>query len=141
MVTETEKSEFRRIKEGFIEKFCGGKGIDIGCGTYKIKPDVVEWDKNNGDATFVSTIEDSTYDYVYSSHCLEHLYNPVIAIFNWWRILKPNGYLIITVPDRDLYEKRKTLPSFWNKDHKNFYLMDSHEPPCTLGLIPIQMAR
>jgi hypothetical protein len=41
------------------------------------------------------------------------------------------------VPHRDLYEKRTTLPSAWNADHKFFILPDRDELPFTLGLLPL----
>ena len=33
--------------------------------------------------------------------------------------------MIVTVPHKFLYEKRKALPSRWNKDHKRFYTPSS----------------
>ncbi len=58
---------------------------------------------------------------MYSSHCLEHLHVPQEAIKNWFRILKPFGFLIVVVPSRELYEKRVTLPSRFNPDHKTLW--------------------
>lgn len=133
---ETGKAKNRRILEGFFDKYCKGKGIDIGCGQDPITPDCVQWDRTEGDAHFMRGISPNTYDFVYSSHCLEHLDNPDVALFTWFRILKVGGFLILFVPHRDLYEKKKILPSRFNKDHKNFYLIDRHEKPCTIGIVP-----
>ena len=36
---------------------------------------------------------------------------------NWFRVLKPGGHLIVTVPDEDLYEQGQ-FPSTYNADHK-----------------------
>ena len=36
---------------------------------------------------------------------------------NWTRVVKPGGYLVITVPDEDLYEQG-VFPSTFNRDHK-----------------------
>jgi hypothetical protein len=41
------------------------------------------------------------------------------------------------VPHRDLYEKKKTLPSLWNLDHKHFFLPEDNEAPATLGLLSL----
>jgi SAM-dependent methyltransferase len=60
---------------------------------------------------------DESLDFVVSSHCLEHLVDPVEGIVNWFRILKPGGHLVITVPEEDLYEQ-KVWPSNKNHDHK-----------------------
>ena len=43
----------------------------------------------------------------------------------------------IYIPHRDLYEKRKSLPSRWNKDHKRFFLLDKDEGPDTIGIVPL----
>jgi len=36
-------------------------------------------------------------------------------------VLKIGGHLVIAVPHRDLYERKPTLPSRFNTDHKRFY--------------------
>lgn len=45
------------------------------------------------------------------------MHNPFKTIQDWFSIVKPNGVLIVTVPDEDLYEQG-VFPSKWNKDHK-----------------------
>lgn len=138
---ETSKAHARRVREGFFDKYIQGNGIDIGVGRIDgfgadlVHPDAFAWDKDNGDATFMEGVEDATYDFIHSSHCLEHLSNPYLALRNWWRILKPGGYLILLVPHRDLYEKKRTLPSIWNPDHKFFLLPETEDLPHTLSLL------
>jgi SAM-dependent methyltransferase len=39
------------------------------------------------------------------------------ALAQWWRLVKPGGYLILVVPDENLYEQG-TWPSLFNYDHK-----------------------
>lgn len=132
---ETGKARKRRLQEGFFQKYCLGKGIDIGCGQHEqVMPEAERWDKGEGDATFMEGVADASYEYVYSSHCLEHIVDQECALQNWLRILKKGGFLIIAVPHRDLYEKRMTLPSRWNKDHKRFYLPDQASLPDTVSL-------
>ena len=46
------------------------------------------------------------YDFIYSSHTLEHMENVEIALSNWIRLLRKGGNLILYIPDRDLYEKK-----------------------------------
>jgi SAM-dependent methyltransferase len=138
-MAETRKARKRRHEEGFFQKYCNGRGIDIGCGNDPILPDVDMWDlsiSKDHDATYMKGIPDNTYDFVYSSHCLEDLEKPDVAIKNWWRILRDDGYLIIFVPHRDLFELRRTLPSAGNANHKWFFVIDKNEPPVTIGLIP-----
>ena len=140
-MAETSKSQPRRLKEGFFEKYVVEPIIDIGVGridTYDgadpLTPDCDTWDKDNGNAVLMTKVKDSDYNTVYNSHLLEHLNDPITAIKNWFRILKKDGHLIICVPDRDSYERKTTLPSKWNGDHKFFITADRSEPPCTFSL-------
>ncbi|MCR5755557.1 MAG: class I SAM-dependent methyltransferase, partial [Acetatifactor sp.] len=95
---ETYKSRERRCKEGFFEKYCRGEGIDIGWGGDLLTPNCSGWDIENGDAQYLDGIDDESFDFVYSSHCLEHIYDVRTALKNWFRIVKKGGYLIIAVP-------------------------------------------
>lgn len=133
---ETSKARPRRERDGFFS-YIKGRGIDIGCGIDPLTPDCDRWDDDLpgcGDATFMHNVSDASYDWVYSSHCLEHLLHPEIALHNWWRILKPGGTLILYVPHRNLYEKKELLPSRWNPDHKFFILPFDDEAPNTFSL-------
>ena len=103
-----------------------GTGIDIGAGednlgnyTYIFPKliDVFPWDVSNGDAQYLQSVSDNFFDFVHSSHCLEHLHDPYIGLQNWWRVLKPGGYMIVIIPDEDLYEQG-VFPSKFNGDHK-----------------------
>ena len=42
--------------------------------------------------------EDESYDYVISSHVIEHFFDPIAAIKEWFRIIKPGGYIYIIAP-------------------------------------------
>lgn len=124
---EQSKSAKRRYYDGaFHSRYFVGDGVDIGGG-----PDPLEqylsafcgmnscrtWDMEDGDAQFMQGVADNTFDFVHSSHSLEHMVDVKIALDNWVRILKPGGYLVITVPDEDLYEQGE-WPSRFNSDHK-----------------------
>ena len=135
MIGETGKARIRREEDGFFDKYCKGNIIDIGAGAWPVVPHATVYDKKDGDATFMTGIADNIYDFVYSSHCLEHIADDYAAVSNWWRILKPGGHLFISVPHRDFYEKRSNLPSRWNKEHKRFYLPMSAEAPDTVSLM------
>ena len=54
-----------------------------------------------GSMTNLSMIEDETFDAIYSSHNIEHLYTHEvpIALEEFHRVLKPDGFIIITCPD------------------------------------------
>jgi SAM-dependent methyltransferase len=94
-----------------------GKGIDIGCGPDPVTPDARRFDQEHGDANVISQVVKEQFDFVYSSHCLEHMHNPRTTILDWWKLVKPGGYLFIAVPDEDLYEQG-VFPSRMNTDHK-----------------------
>jgi predicted SAM-dependent methyltransferase len=127
MGNETKKSFNRRLKNGDFERYFKGQGIDIGCGAEAVLPSALKHDKIYGDcASNLKAWSDETFDYVYSSHCFEHISGALIfqTLQEWWRVLKKGGHLIIVVPDFTLYEK-KQWPSQFNSDHKMFYRIES----------------
>jgi SAM-dependent methyltransferase len=124
---EQSKAAKRRFGEGaFHTRYFVGEGIDIGgkpdpLGQYiemfPLLMQVRTWDLEQGDAQFMQGVPDDHFDFVHSSHCLEHMQDARVALGNWARIVKPGGFLIITVPDEDLYEHGH-WPSRYNSDHK-----------------------
>tara|TARA_B100000963_G_scaffold361023_1_gene394433 strand:- start:2457 stop:3071 length:615 start_codon:yes stop_codon:yes gene_type:complete len=60
-----------------------------------VKPDIIS------SITDMSSIESKSFDAVYSSHNIEHLYahEVTIALSEMNRVLNDNGFLIITCPD------------------------------------------
>ncbi len=131
---ETSKAKQRRTRETFFEKYCNGSGLDIGFGGDLLTQNCVGWDFEHGNAQSLKGIADLKFDFVYSSHTLEHMTNPHISLMNWWRVLKRGGYLLLYVPHRDLYEKKKMLPSRWNSDHKHYFLPYQDDAPDTIGI-------
>ncbi len=62
------------------------------------------------DASDLSNIPDETYDFVMSSHVIEHIANPIRALREWRRVLKPGGAAIFVVPHRDYgFDHRRPL--------------------------------
>ena len=60
-----------------------------------VEPDYI------GTMTDMSAVETSSMDEVYSSHNIEHLYAHEVpkALAEFKRVLRPNGFVIITCPD------------------------------------------
>src|SRR5687768_12365215 len=124
---ECSKSIMRRLADpNFAARYFIGDGIDIGgasdsLGIYReLFPrmrNVRIWDVADGDAQYLEGIADESYDFVHSSHCLEHLREPSEGLANWFRIVKGGGHMVITVPDEDMYEQG-IFPSTYNADHK-----------------------
>jgi SAM-dependent methyltransferase len=52
------------------------------------------------EATDLSGIADNSYDFILSCHSLEHIANPLKAIAEWVRVLKPGGLFILVLPDK-----------------------------------------
>jgi len=125
---ETSKALIRRLNDSrYANTYFKGTGIDIGAGAdslgkyqqqFPLVEQVRAWDIPDGDAQLLATVADETYDFVHSSHCLEHMVNPFEAYKNWLRVCRPGGHIIITIPDEDLYEQG-VFPSTFNSDHKS----------------------
>jgi SAM-dependent methyltransferase len=57
-------------------------------------------------------IEDGSYDFVLSSHCLEHCANPVKALKEWQRVVHPGGAIIVILPhSRHTFDHRRPITS------------------------------
>lgn len=106
----------------YIEKFLKGHGIDVGCGTNRLSKDIVSIDQNpdkkyaHADIVhnchdlnckyftfreYVYTFDSNSLDFIFSSHCLEDFEDIPIVYMNWWRKLKPNGFMILLLPDME----------------------------------------
>lgn len=124
---ECSKSIPRRLScPNFSRRYFVGEGIDIGgkpdplsnyVGIFPLLRRVRVWDMEDGDAQDLKGVADESLDFVHSSHCLEHVRDPRLALLNWFRVIKHGGYLVIIVPDEDLYEQG-VFPSTFNGDHK-----------------------
>lgn len=67
--------------------------------TYKFYKDKIGY-QYISDGTDLSQIDDKKYDFVVSSHCLEHIANPLKALNEWSRILKDDGILLLILPNK-----------------------------------------
>jgi len=114
-MNETSKS--KRYWGDLEKEATRGRGIDIGCGPDPVTPEARPFDLGHGDANVISQHVKEQFDFVYSSHCLEHMRDPRSAILEWWKLVKPGGYFFVVVPDEDLYEQG-VFPSRFNPDHK-----------------------
>jgi SAM-dependent methyltransferase len=53
------------------------------------------------EATDLRFIADASYDFLLSSHMLEHCANPLRALSEWQRVLKVDGTLFLVLPHKD----------------------------------------
>lgn len=112
-----EATKTRNIWGDLERSILCGEGIDIGAGKDPVLPDVRRFDVEHGDANEITKYVNEQFDFVFSSHCLEHMSDPVAALTEWWKLVRPGGHLFIIVPDEDLYEQG-VFPSTRNGDHK-----------------------
>jgi ubiquinone/menaquinone biosynthesis C-methylase UbiE len=52
------------------------------------------------EATDLSYISSEKYDFIISSNCLEHIANPLKAVAEWVRVIKPMGLLLLVLPNK-----------------------------------------
>ncbi len=120
MAREASKTNQHRGPD-FAQTFLQGRVLDVGAGGDLVCPWAQGFDMEDGDANVVHHyFEAESFDAVHSSHCLEHMHDAPAALLNWWTLVKPGGYLILVVPDEDLYEQG-IWPSVFNHDHKHTF--------------------
>lgn len=141
---EASKAALRRAKEPAIwDRIFQGHGLDIGPGDdpcnlavpWKISH-LEKFDFAQGDANFIRQhFADQSFDFIHSSHSLEHMRrHPWYCAMDWACLLKTGGHLVITVPDFEMYEK-KMWPSRSNTDHKwAFYTEAVNQMPWVLKM-------
>jgi GT2 family glycosyltransferase/ADP-heptose:LPS heptosyltransferase len=92
------------------------QGIDIGCGRDPLTDRCAALDDDSwpevtmrGDARKIP-VADGTYEWVYSSHCIEDLDDTEAVLKEWVRILKKGGKLIVATPHPEFF-------TGFNRDH------------------------
>lgn len=122
-MNETSKCYDLRYQRGDFYKYLKGNGIDVGAGNALLKipyGKVRAWDRSDGEGQLLESVPDSSLDFVYSSHCLEHLEDVSVALANWVRVTKPGGHLYVVVPDYTLFE-HNVWPSKVNPNHTHSF--------------------
>lgn len=124
-------NESAKVRFDIVE-FTRGKGLDLGCGPNKAFPHFVGVDSGKDtelfgldiqpdvqvdDAGHLPMFDDASQDFVFSSHLLEHIEDYAAALKEWWRVIRPGGYLVLYLPHRDFYP-RIGQPGA-NIDHKH----------------------
>ncbi len=122
----------RRKLNGLLQGIHGA-GLDVGAGKDPYEwwtlPELADcdithvdtWDREQGDAHYLPGVPVDKYDFLFSSHCLEHLPDRDVALASWVSVVKPGGHLLIAVPHQVLYEEKRELPSSRNPNHRHFF--------------------
>lgn len=64
------------------------------------------------DATEIN-ISSDIYDFVFASHTLEHIANPLRAIEEWLRVVKTDGFIILVLPEKSCcFDHNRQVSSF-----------------------------
>jgi SAM-dependent methyltransferase len=72
------------------------------------------------EATDLGRLPAASYDFVLSSNNLEHIENPLKAIDDWLRLLRPDGHLLLVLPKRESnFDHRREITRF-------AHLLDDH---------------
>jgi len=65
------------------------------------------------EGTDLRLVASNKYDFLLASHCLEHIANPVKAVQEWQRVLKPGGVLLLVLPYREVtFDHRRSITPF-----------------------------
>jgi SAM-dependent methyltransferase len=74
------------------------------------------------EASDLSFIDSDKYDFVLSSHNLEHMANPLKTLKEWQRVIKPAGIIALVLPDKEnTFDHRRLYTTFDHllKDYEN----------------------
>lgn len=137
---EASKATMRRnFDRRFATTYFVGDGIDIGCGHdcigrysefYPLLTSIRPYDQEHGDGTYLADIADESFDFVHSSHSLEHMSDMSTAMTNWVRVLKPGGHMILLLPDEDMFEQGTWPSVYTNGDHQCSFTIYKNESWC-----------
>ena len=74
------------------------------------------------EATELKGITDGKYDFVVSAHCLEHVADPIKALLEWRRVVKPGGHILLVLPLKEkTFDHRRPLTTLAHliSDHEH----------------------
>jgi len=97
---------------------CEGIGYDIGCMKKEWAfPGSIEIDLCFDDEWHALNLPQKDVDYIFSSHCLEHIDGWVEVMDYWYKTLKSGGVLFLYLPS---YDQEYWKP--WNnRKHRNIF--------------------
>lgn len=73
------------------------------------------------EASDLTVIAADTYDFIASCHTLEHCANPVRAMYEWRRVLKNDGWLVLILPHKaGTFDHQRSVTDFEHllEDHR-----------------------
>mmetsp|Transcript_13720 Transcript_13720/g.13783 ORF Transcript_13720/g.13783 Transcript_13720/m.13783 type:complete len:356 (-) Transcript_13720:73-1140(-) len=94
---------------------------------HAIKVDII------GDANDMNPVKDNTFDFLIASHVIEHMVLPILAVKNFLRVVRQNGYIFLIAPNMCKTFDHLRLVTSWahlykehksNKDVQHSYYME-----------------
>jgi len=65
------------------------------------------------EGTNLNEIKDKTYDFILSCNNLEHIANPIKALSEWKRVIKPGGCVILILPRKESnFDHKRPITTF-----------------------------
>jgi len=93
-------------------QFCRGNGVDVGANKWPLVGATPVDTFVGNDHFHALSFPGHDLDYVFSSHCLEHLADPIAALGYWMSKLRPGGVLFLYLPHPEM---RYWLPQHCRK--------------------------
>jgi SAM-dependent methyltransferase len=93
-----------------LRTYCAGKGIEIGPGhrpycdpnstvfVDKVAVPVGDLKVEKIEDAWVLPFPDQRFDFLFSSHCLEHCPDTIRTLLEWRRVVRTGGYLVLILP-------------------------------------------
>jgi ADP-heptose:LPS heptosyltransferase/predicted SAM-dependent methyltransferase len=107
-----------------------GVGLELGCGAFKAFPHFIGLDAAPApgaggpqlvmDCRDLSAFASGAFDFVFSSHLLEHIEDTRATLAEWWRLIEVGGHLVLYLPHRQFYPNIGEPGG--NPDHKHDFL-------------------
>jgi predicted SAM-dependent methyltransferase len=129
MVTEAQQ-----IQE-IANKYCVGKGLDVGCGERKIVSNAIgvdfitqydikdhpktQADFHGGWQQYFDTQKPENLDFIFSSHLIEDFDNAYEILDRWIEAMKPGGYITLYLPVEQKFKQHcYDTGQHYNPHHK-----------------------
>ena len=137
MASETSKYRHLTWKYCMLDNGYPGVGVDIASQGDSVVPWAMGFDLPVDEFNFYCSnqpakgpiqlrghadklpFETESLDFFYSSHLLEDYLDWTPVLQEWTRVLRPNGYMIILVPDKELWAKAIANGQNPNCSHKH----------------------
>jgi SAM-dependent methyltransferase len=123
------KGHHSRFIQPLALEVCKGLGLDIGCnreewklpGSFGIDPAIpgCTWDAFNLPFNKLDVLRE--WDYIFSSHCLEHLPDYMKALRLWTSVIKPGGTLFLYLPHYNCKHWRPHVKMSSSVHYHQFY--------------------